>query len=97
MSYEGYEQVLCTEGHLSQFDAYGDGYEVFMCNYCGSPSAFVHTVDLTNGVDEDDPDTLPYPFEVKQEFKEECSLGFEHILQATVYVIPKDISSYVWP
>lgn len=50
MSYEGYDQVLCSNGHLSCLDA----YETFMCEedwrcHCGAPIAFTNSVDETNG------------------------------------------------
>jgi hypothetical protein len=46
MSYEGYEQVLCENGHLSVVDAYND-LQMFLCS-CGAKAAWSNSVDQTN-------------------------------------------------
>lgn len=50
MSYEGYEQCLCKNGHLSSFDAYDcfDKDNMF-CSNCGAPIVWSNMVDQTNG------------------------------------------------
>lgn len=48
MSFAGFYQVLCENGHLECFDAfayYGDG----KCRYCGAPHIWENLVDETNG------------------------------------------------
>jgi len=51
MSYEGYEQHLCQNGHLYQTtDSYhwNDSGDNGNCTECQAPSAFVNAVDDTN-------------------------------------------------
>lgn len=86
MSYEGYVQQLCTNGHYSQADAYADG---FACVDCGAEIAW------TNAVDETNCDSFGYipPEEfkkilVKEETVEVCNLGHAHITSPAVYRIP---------
>jgi hypothetical protein len=57
MSYEGYKEQLCTNGHYSAQDVYADQPEA--CPHCGAPFEFVHGVDQTNGYDEE----LDYTFD----------------------------------
>lgn len=56
MSYEGYEEYLCKNGHYSSCDCY---CSVPKCPYCGSKFEFWHPVDQTNGAVEEDPSTRP--------------------------------------
>lgn len=63
MSYEGYSEHLCGEGHYTATGAY---YFEEGCP-CGKPFVFSHSVDQTNGVEYDEeevplPSTIPYPF-----------------------------------
>ena len=57
MSYEGYSQYLCSNGHLRQYDCYADiNMETDKCS-CGAEFVFLHCVDQTNGDELDDPST----------------------------------------
>lgn len=47
MSYEGYAEYLCVNGHHSSVDAYSDNLR--WCNYCGEALRYRHAVDQTNG------------------------------------------------
>ena len=51
MSFEGYEQVICANGHLSIRDVFWhfDGNERWECPDCGAQTAWVNVVDETNG------------------------------------------------
>lgn len=46
MSYEGYRQALCQEGHYYTYDVYNPYVD---CPYCHSPTAWENSVDQTNG------------------------------------------------
>ncbi len=59
MSYEGYREYLCETGHHFGHDCYDE--DATECPYCGAPIAYWHSVDQTNGEDEDLPCTLPAP------------------------------------
>ncbi len=66
MSYEGYEEKLCENGHLSSCDAYKQK-NIDTCGFCKKSFVFIHNVDETNGpfyLDDGTPhpDTIPYPF-----------------------------------
>ena len=57
MSYEGYDQVLCENGHYHTYDCY-DFWEAegWNCPTCGAKAAWSNMVDVTNGsydVDDD--------------------------------------------
>lgn len=83
MSYEGYTQRLCANGHLWAEGCYDD---VLECPSCGEQSVWSHTVDCTNGVVEDEngipcPETVPYPLEVER---------YEEVItQVPIYKIPQ--------
>lgn len=57
MSYEGYDQILCENGHLSIYDAFtspiGYGEDHWECGVCGADMAWWGGVDETNGEDEE--------------------------------------------
>ena len=61
MSYEGYREYLCRKGHYSTSDAYED--DPTKCERCGADIDWRHSVDQTNGVEEDNPSTIPAPKE----------------------------------
>jgi hypothetical protein len=53
MSYEGYVQCLCEDGHYSVCDAYYHGFgEDQVCSICGKPIVWENDVDETNGAPE---------------------------------------------
>lgn len=86
MSFEGYYEKLCSNGHRRVFDALDYIYDDSSpepCS-CGAQFVFSHLVDETNC------DPHPYPFEVAiPEQRETCNLGHSHIVRETVYKIPK--------
>ena len=61
MSYEGYQEWLCTSGHYLARDAYEDAPP--KCPHCRGALAYYHAVDQTNGEEEGNPSTLPAPKE----------------------------------
>lgn len=46
MSYEGHEQLWCSNGHYSECDAYDDVPKT--CRFCGAEIVFSNSVDDTN-------------------------------------------------
>jgi hypothetical protein len=96
MSYEGYEEYLCTNGHLRIFDCWEPSLlegesEASRCN-CGASFVFHHSVNETNGIIEDDPSTKSYPYEVDvpAEFHT-CVCGNKHIVKEVQYKIPTKV------
>ena len=85
MSYEGYEEMLCANGHLRMFDCYNHPElhnDAEKCG-CGAVYVFIHSVDETNCQGE------PYAFEVEEEAAYiVCNLGHPHMTRETRYKIP---------
>lgn len=81
MSYEGYDEYLCTRGHLRVFDCRDDSKG--LCS-CGAELVFVHAVDETNC------DGEPTTFVVKTPavFKV-CDLGHTHMIEEPTYEFPR--------
>jgi hypothetical protein len=91
MSFEGYVEYLCEDGHYNRLDAsYLWDMHTPTCTYCARPVAWSRVVDETNGIDFDDPSTLPYAaLEVlTPERTERCSLGHMHVTAPARYRIP---------
>ena len=61
MSYEGYVEFICSNGHYMTLDAYD--HLPRECSKCGSTSAHYHDVVQTNGIEEDNPSTFSSPKE----------------------------------
>lgn len=87
MSYEGYEQHICRNGHRFDADCYSTGPTC----HCGAKPFWSNSVDQTN-CDE-------VGFITESEFKkllvleqksEKCNLGHMHITQHEVYRFPKE-------
>ena len=96
MSYEGFEQVLCKQGHLREFDCW-NAPELFdlaeVCPVCKSVWVYRNMVDETNGIDENDPSTVRREFEVEvPALIGTCDLGHNHITVEARYKIPGRIS-----
>lgn len=49
MSFEGYYQRLCKQGHYSEFDVYSEQEDT--CYLCGDVFVWENLVDETNGID----------------------------------------------
>ena len=96
MSYEGYVEKLCKNGHVDSFDAYDEPDD--KCSTCDAPWAWTHRVDLTNGSDPNDPSTIMAPLEVDQESVwEECHCcGNKKLISERTYKIPTNIGEMLF-
>ena len=56
MSYEGYEEFLCEDGHYFTMGCFDDS--VPSCSHCGKLAMHRHSVDCTNGIEENNPSTM---------------------------------------
>lgn len=55
MSYEGYEQVLCENGHYYTYDCYEFWKDKgWSCPTCGAKAVWSNMVDVTNGSYDED-------------------------------------------
>ena len=68
MSYEGYTEMLCEQGHRLCVESYNWDHEPSHCPVCNGKMVFRHEVDQTNGIEWDEngiplPHTVSYPFE----------------------------------
>lgn len=61
MSFEGYEEVICANGHYDTADVYSDSKLLNnKCALCGANFHWFNLVDTTNGMQEpDDPGSWP--------------------------------------
>jgi len=57
MSFEGYYQILCSNGHYSMVNVYAFNKKSWRCRHCGNPTRWTNTVDTTNGSWGENPDT----------------------------------------
>ena len=74
MSYEGYSQLLCKNGHLWHLDCYevDSKLEDNKCPTCGEQAVFEHMVDTTNDMGE------PIELEIdKEEICDKCKSVLE--------------------
>ena len=93
MSYKGYTQVLCANGHLRQFDAFDDGWSSYeswggepkLAEHCSCGAAFVwhYEVDETNCEGEPAELIINQPAESLL-----CDLGHQHVIKEVTYRIP---------
>lgn len=87
MSYEGFDQCICQNGHYFEHDCYDQNG---VCPHCHTPSAWSNGVDDTNG---DDVGFIPYDV-LKEKFLlsategEKCNLGHWHVSKEATYRIP---------
>ena len=93
MSFEGYYQILCSNGHYETFDVYQNSPEYFECSTCGEKGAWYNLVDYTNGSYDDDgtrADGYVY-LKCLKEFNCACEkCGIKHTYSPAIYEIPKD-------
>ena len=92
MSFEGYHQVLCKNGHHFTTDL-GFDEESWECPYCKEKLAWTHIVDTTNGSFENGKQIDGYiELKVAQKAKVcECDkCGNEHVIEPVRYKIPKE-------
>ena len=91
MSFEGYYQIVCGNGHRYNTDLFGEE-ERTKCPICNSSAKWWNLVDVTNGSFDDDGIRIDggIKLEVKKAAKtckcERC--GNEHIVETETYVIP---------
>lgn len=98
MSFSGYYQCLCENGHLSNVDAIAYstadlvGEELF-CYQCKTRFAFTNLVDTTNECH----GYFPLgKFLLKPAVVEKCNLNHMHVVEPATYKIPssEDIKKY---
>ena len=85
MSYEGYTEALCEDGHYHTWDAYWD--PPALCIECGKSLVWFNEVDQTNGDGED----MKAKLEVLEEAKVETCPTCHHKNEVAEvrYKIPK--------
>ena len=99
MSYEGFDQILCQNGHLSSYDAFDSPVngslenDEWVCpvENCNSTAVWWTAIDTTNGLE--DGSNL-YPGQVELELVDDggvcvCNCGHKHVLKEPVYKIPE--------
>jgi len=96
MSYEGYEQKICNNGHYWTEDSIETMWddEVKSCSKCGEKPVWENSVNLTNGSFDDDGDGSRIDGFIELEIEKETSgicseCGEKHICER-LYKIPED-------
>ena len=89
MSYSGYYQLLCTQGHYTEIDCYEYDFKVrkFQCSCCGSKLAWWNLVDTTN--DAGNPITVEVFIPAIEQQCFEC--GEVHVTRRARYKVPENI------
>jgi hypothetical protein len=93
MSFEGYFQFLCKNGHYETHSVYATDIEYWECSTCAEGASWWNIVDLTNGSYDDDGTRIDgYIYlKVLKEFNCVCDkCGDRHGYNAAIYEIPKD-------
>lgn len=90
MSYEGYDQLLCKNGHYTEIDAmevlYGEGYGV--CSTCNQEFVWINCVDCTNSDGEEYRIELKVDKEAVTETCDKCHAV--KVIEPVRWIIPKD-------
>lgn len=86
MSYEGYSQFMCKNGHSWSVDCY-IADEMKECPICFSPAIWENMVDTTNGSFDDEGNQIDGYVELEVESQKIC----EHCgtILETIYKIPE--------
>jgi hypothetical protein len=88
MSFEGYIQRLCKNGHLEEIDVYDFESKNEMCDECGEDWIWQNTVDETNGGD-----VGRVELEIDQPYKYETTCeccGSQRLVAEETYKIPTE-------
>jgi hypothetical protein len=87
MSYEGYEEALCKNGHRYFFGAFEENAR---CPYCGADCAWSNSVDTTNCNKDGKLSEKGWNYLlISLEEIQTCNLGHKHVTKEAVYRIPK--------
>lgn len=98
MSWEGYEQVICKNGHYYNRNCMFGANEPEFCPYCSEEDAWRNIVDITNGSFDVNPITGEaeridgyIELEIdKPEETQQCSCcGHVRVIKEATYKIPK--------
>jgi len=92
MSYEGYYQLICEQGHYWTEDCYGSPEG--QCKVCGSKIAWSNSVNYTNGSWDDDGKRIDGYIELEIDTPaEQCicpTCGHTHNTTVETYKIPEN-------
>lgn len=93
MSFEGYYQILCEQGHYSYSDAHSFSPEKWECSICKGKHKWSNLVDTTNGSFDENNERIDGFIELtpkKQPVYCTCKgCGIRHIKEEATYEIPK--------
>jgi hypothetical protein len=92
MSFEGFDQLLCANGHYWTKDALDYSTEPEKCSFCGEKVVWYNVVDLTNPSPDEDGNDITGYIELEVIVPAEthtCSCGHIHQVKPETYKIPE--------
>ena len=90
MSYEGYDQVLCENGHYHTYDCWEFWTsEGWVCPNCGAKAVWSNMVDVTNGSWDEETHERIDGF-VELQLLDECKCGHCGSILEVRYKIPTE-------
>jgi len=103
MSFEGYYQILCVNGHLGGIDCALFNEQLYKCQVCEEPVQWWNLCDMTNGSWDDDGRRIDGFIELEVLTPpvichcDQC--GDDHIAQEATYKAPDEEVSHLdhWP
>ncbi len=93
MSFEGYDRVLCENGHLFECDVYAIcetdlNDPNWKCPICGKPKAWSEVVDMTNGIKLGEKYQTDLEISEDPNYKQCPTCGHVKIIEPVKYKIP---------
>ena len=96
MSFEGYYQVICKNGHYHTKDSY-EADEEMACPFCKSPKAWENLVDVTNGSEDGGGNRIDgFVFLKATKDARTCTCGkcgHEHEIEPAIFGIPGEVKN----
>lgn len=93
MSYSGYYQILCKNGHYDSIDCYefymNDGLEEYECPICNEKCAWWNLVDTTNDCYEEDDTSIKLELNTPAKYEMCIHCGISRIVKEETYKIPE--------